>query len=98
MKAKYFMRPVDILAPEDQFVPGVAQSGKARNLTIQDALQIKAAEYWLKLGEAEQALRELEGLPSKSWRCGWALKTRIAAMGALRRRDERAVQAYIEAL
>jgi len=43
------MRPVDILAPEDQFGPGVALSGKGRNLAIQDALQIKAAEYWLKL-------------------------------------------------
>ena len=92
------MHAVEILAPIDQFAPGVAQSGKGRNLTIQDALQIKAAEYWLKLGEADQALRELGGLPSRSWKCGWALRTRIAAMRALRRRDERAVQAYIEAL
>ena len=93
MKAKYFMRPVDILASIDQFAPGVAQSGKGRNLTIQDALQIKAAEYWLKLGEADQALRELEALPSRSWKCGWALKTRIAAMGVSRGRDEMHVQA-----
>ena len=93
MKAKYFMRPVDILAPIDQFAPGVAQAGKGRNLTIQDALQINAAEYWLKLGEADQALRELEALPSRSWKCGWALKTRIAAMGVSRGRDEMHVQA-----
>ena len=92
------MHAVEILAPIDQFAPGVAQSGKGRNLTIQDALQIKAAEYWLKLGEADQALRELGGLPSRSWKCSWALKTRIAAMGALRGRDEMAVRAYIEAL
>jgi hypothetical protein len=98
MKPKHFMHAVEILAPIDQFAPGVAQSGKGRNLTIQDALQIKAAEYWLKLGEADQALRELGGLPSRSWKCSWALKTRIAAMGALRGRDEMAVQAYIEAL
>ena len=87
------MHAVEILAPNDQFAPGVAQSGKGRNLTIQDALQIKAAEYWLKLGEPDQALRERESLPAKIWKCGWALKTRIAAMGALRERDEMMVQA-----
>jgi hypothetical protein len=87
------MHAVEILAPNDQFAPGVAQSGKGRNLTIQDALQIKAAEYWLKLGEADQALKELEKLPSRVWTSGWALKTRIAAMGVLRGRDELNVQA-----
>jgi hypothetical protein len=87
------MQPVEILAPEGRFIPGVAQSGKAKALPIQDSLQIKAAEYWLKLGEADQALRELEALPSRSWTCGWALRTRIAAMGALRRRDEMTPQA-----
>ena len=75
------MQPVEILAPGDQFTPGVAQSVKPKTLTIQDSLQIKAAEYWLKLGEADQALRELEALPSRIWTHRWALKTRIAAMG-----------------
>ena len=90
---KKFMQPVSILAPNDQFIPGVAQSVKAKSLTIQDSLQIKAAEYWLKLGEADQALRELEALPSRIWKSGWALKTRIAAMGALRKRGEMIAQA-----
>jgi hypothetical protein len=62
-------------------------------LPIDDALQIKAAEYWLKLGLADEALRELEKLPSRSWKCGWALKTRIAAMGMLRERSEVMVRA-----
>ena len=93
MNTKQFIQPVEILAPEDQFVPGVAQSVKGRSLTIQDSLLIKAAEYWLKLGEPDQALRELEALPSKSWKCGWALRTRIAAMGALREGDEMTVRA-----
>ena len=57
-------------------------------LPINDALQIQAAEYWLKLGEADEALRELEVLPSRVWRCRWAIKTRIAAMGVLRERSE----------
>jgi len=87
------MQPVEILAPSDQFIPGVAQPVKAKPLPIQDSLQVKAAEYWLKLGEADQALKELEKLPSKSWKCGWALKTRIAAIGALRGRDEMTTQA-----
>jgi hypothetical protein len=93
------MQPVEILTLGDQFNPGVAQSGKLQTLTIQEApplrnsLQIKAAEYWLKLGEADQALRELEALPSGIWTCGWALKTRIAAMGVLRGPEEITSQA-----
>ncbi len=90
---KKFMQPVNILAPSDQFIPGVAPSVKAQPLTIQDSLQIKAAEYWLKLGEADKALRELEALPSRSWKCGWTLRIRIAAMVRLRERDERTIQA-----
>jgi hypothetical protein len=69
------MQTVEILAPNDQFIPGVAPSVNAKPLTIQDSLQIKAAEYWLKLGEADQALRELEALPSRIWNHRWALKT-----------------------
>ena len=87
------MQPVEILAPEDQLIPGVAQSVKLQTLAIQDSLQIKSAELWLKLGEADQALKELEALPSRSWTSGWALRTRIAALGALRERDEVTVQA-----
>jgi hypothetical protein len=90
---KKIMQSVSILAPNDQFVPGVAQSAKGRTLTIQDSVQIKAAEYWLKLGEPDQALRELEALPSRSWKSGSALKTRMAAMRVLRGRDEMSAQA-----
>ena len=61
-------------------------------LPLEQSLQIRAAEYWLKLGEADQALRELEALPSRIWKCGWALKTRIAAIGVLRQRREVTVQ------
>jgi hypothetical protein len=92
-KKRRIMQAVEILAPNDQFIHGVAQSGKAKPLPIQDSLQIKAAEYWLKLGEADQALKKLEALASRSWKCGWALKTRIAAMGVMRERDERTIQA-----
>jgi hypothetical protein len=87
------MQPVEILAPSDQFIPGVPQSVKVKTLPIQDSLPIEAAEYWLKLGEADQALRELERLPSKIWKCGWAVRTRIAALAVLRGRDETIAQA-----
>jgi hypothetical protein len=97
MKLKnQFMQTVNIQVPEDQFtaqVHQVPQRAPNEVLPIHDALQIKAAEYWLKLGEADQALRELEALPSRIWKCGWAIKTRIAAIGVLRERDEMMVQA-----
>ena len=81
MKSKHFMQPVEFLAPGDQSVPGIAPTVNAKPLPMQDSRHIKAAEYWLKLGEADQALRESESLPSGIWKCGWALRTRIAAMG-----------------
>jgi hypothetical protein len=87
MKIKHVMQAIQVPAPNDQCIPGVAQSVKGRTLTIHDALQIKAAEYWLKLGEADLALKELEALPTRIWKCGWAIKTRIAAMGVLRERS-----------
>ena len=62
------------------------------NQPINDAIRIKAAEYWLKLGEADLALKELEKLPTRIWRCRWALKTRIAAIGVLREKSQVGVQ------
>jgi hypothetical protein len=57
-------------------------------LPINDALQIKAAGYWLKLGQADQALRELEQLPEKTWMNSAAVKLRVTAIGMLRERGE----------
>jgi hypothetical protein len=88
---KNFMQAVPIQVPDNQFtlqVHQVQQRPPNEVLPINDAIQIKAAEYWLKLGEADQALKELEALPSRIWNHRWALKTRIAAIGALRERDE----------
>ena len=79
---------VSIQVPDNAQAQQVPQRPPQELLPIHDAIQIKAAEYWLKLGEADQALRELEKLPSRTWKCGWALKTRIAAIGALRERSE----------
>jgi len=70
MTTKRIMQPVEIQPPSDQSVPGVAQSGKPKPLNLQPSLLIKAAEYWLQLGEADQALRELDALPSRFWASG----------------------------
>ena len=79
------MQAVSILAPNNQGVaPQVilhrAQlASEEKKLPIEEALplkaslQIKAAEYWLKLGEADQALRELEAPRSRIWTCAWAI-------------------------
>jgi hypothetical protein len=40
------------------------------------------------LGEADQALRELESLPQKTWKNRAAIKIRVAAMGMLRERGQ----------
>ena len=87
-----FVQAIPIHVPEDhQFTIPIHQANlRSPNevLPTIDAIQIKAAEYWLKLGEADQALRELEALPSKTWKCGWALKTRFAAIGMLGERSD----------
>lgn len=54
------------------------------NLPLQDALRVKSAEFWLKLGETDEALRELEQLPSKTWNHPWALRVHLAAVNAAR--------------
>jgi hypothetical protein len=80
MKTANFMQ---VQIPASQFIPQV-HLPKPPNLPIHDAIQIKAAEYWLKLGEADEALRELEKLPS-TWNHPSAVKIRLAAVGMLER-------------
>src|ERR1039458_6891550 len=87
MKTKQFRQSVNNQGVTPQVLLHVAQLAQEEKLPMEEALslktslQIKAAEYWLKLGEADQALRELEALPSRIWNHSWALKTRIAAVG-----------------
>jgi hypothetical protein len=91
MKTKNQFMQVQVQA--NQSIPQVQPTMPIKDaLLLKASLQIKAAEYWLKLGEADLALRELEKLPSRRWTYGWALRTRIAAIGALRERSEVVVQ------
>ena len=93
MKTKPFTQPVKILSGKQVAAAEVTLPNKAvlpikDALPIEEAVQVKSAEYWLELGEADQALRELEGLPTTSWNHGWATKARDAALAVLRGRDE----------
>jgi hypothetical protein len=60
--ANQFMQTIPIQVPRDhQFtlpIHQVPQRPPDKPLSINEALQIKSAEYWLKLGEADQALQE----------------------------------------
>ena len=92
MKTKPFMQSVKILHGT-QFPAAETTLPSKDVLPIEDAIQVKSAEYWLQLGEADQALKELKALPATSWHHGWATKARDAAPAVLRGRDEMSVQA-----
>jgi hypothetical protein len=48
-------------------------------------LRIHSARFWLKLGEADRALRELEALPAGAWNQPPAVRARAAALAQLDR-------------
>jgi hypothetical protein len=52
-------------------------------ISLSHSVKIKSAELWLKLGEADEAVRELEALPSRSWNHLWAVRVRVAALQVL---------------
>ena len=61
-------------------------------LPLSHLLHIKSTEYWLMLGEADEAVRELEALPKRAWNHPWAVKVRVAALGVLGERTGAIVQ------
>ena len=62
------------------------------HLPLSHSVRIKSAEYWLVLGEADEAVRELEALPSHSWNHPSALKVLVAAVEVLGERTGAIVQ------
>jgi hypothetical protein len=87
-----FMQTVRIPVPDNQRCQ-VSHRAKGLDeaLSINGAIQIKAAEYWLKLGEADQALRELERLPHSTGNHSSAVGVRVAAMLMLNGQTEVAI-------
>ena len=54
-----------------------------KGLPLKDALRIKSAEYWLKLGEPVEASMELKHLSATTRKHPWALRVMVLAVGAL---------------
>jgi hypothetical protein len=92
-RRRQFLEPVRTLAPGDNFVfnsPSNLGSGSAAGttyetaveppLSLSHALRVQAARYWLELGEADEALRELEALPSQAWQHPLVVAVRIGAL------------------
>jgi hypothetical protein len=78
---------------KQQFIPGRRQPTSIKGrLPLSHALRVKCAEYWMTLGEADQALRELEALPQCAWNHLWAVKVRVAALKILQERTGAIVQ------
>ncbi len=92
--ANEFLPALPIQAPHERhFSPRIHPAKPQRQpdlLAMDHAIQIKAAEHWLKLGEADQALRELEDLPHNAWNHPSAVRVRVAAIRMLRERSETA--------
>jgi hypothetical protein len=62
-------------------------------LTLNQAIHVKSAEFWLKLGEPAQALMEMERLPEQAQKHPWALRIHMAVVRAVREMNEAAIQA-----
>jgi len=70
-----------------------SRSGPQNKLSISHALQIKVAEYWPKLGDTDEALRELPRLPRITWKHPSTVKVRVAAIRELRENNQTAISA-----
>ena len=58
-----------------------------KGISLKDALHIKAAEFWLLLGQPMEAVAELQKLKRQAWKAAWTISVfRCAArqFGTLR--------------
>ena len=76
------IKPTAHHANHDKPDPGQSTSLPGQ-ISLSHQIRIKSAEYWLRLGEADEAVRELEALPSRSWNHPPAVKVRVAALEVL---------------
>jgi hypothetical protein len=66
----------------DHWAAGL-KTAMPEGVPLADAVRIQAAEFWLALGLADQAARELEALPAATARHPWTLRTQLAIVSAL---------------
>jgi hypothetical protein len=59
------------------------QTRRTGQLSVPHAMRVASANYWLKLGEADEALRELEALPGRAWDDLAAVDVRVDAVRIL---------------
>jgi hypothetical protein len=70
----------------------VSQNSALFELSMADAVRLKSAELWLRLGQPAEALEQLEALepPARNRKC--VLKVHLAALNAARGQIETAAQ------
>ena len=51
----------------------------ASGLPLREAIPVRSAEFWLQLGEREQALKELQTLPEPARRHAWPRRVHLQA-------------------
>jgi len=57
-------------------------------IALKHALKVKSAEFWLKLGQPDQALLEIKSLPEKLQSHGLVIKAHLAIVRAARELSE----------
>ena len=54
----------------------------ATGLPLREAIPVRSAEYWLRFGEPDLALKELETLPESAHQHAWPRRVHLAALNA----------------
>jgi hypothetical protein len=67
-----------------------ATDNAERGLPLSDAIRVKSAEYWLKLGQPVQAMSELQRVSEISKKHPWVVKAVVSATGVTREMNEHA--------
>jgi len=65
-------------------IPATRHSPAPDGLTLEQALRVKSAEFWIKLGQPDQAIREIKSLPESLQEHAAVLKAHLAAVRAAR--------------
>jgi len=62
-------------------------------IALKHALKVKSAEFWLKLGQPDQALREIKSLPEEVQNHPSVIKAHLAIVRAAWELNDRSTQA-----